>query len=77
MLIYDTENKRSLSSILIMLTPNEAHELSGSLKSINPKEGNHIHVDDEDFKIEITLAVYTPENLKFFSSDIREMLEKK
>jgi hypothetical protein len=75
MRIRDESTGRTLTSILIMLTPDEAHELTSKLRGLDPATGDHIHVSDEDFTREITIAVYTPENLRFFNKRVRQLLE--
>ena len=64
-----------ISSVLILLTPKEALELTGKVKSINSDIGNHIHVDNEEYTREITIAIYTPQNLSFFDDRIRKIIE--
>lgn len=77
MRIIDKENKKTLNSILIMLTPNEAAELIDYLQGIDPKIGDHLHIDDIDYKREITIAIYTDENQHFFSEEIRKIIADK
>jgi hypothetical protein len=74
MRILDLENDKVLTSVLIMLTPEEAHELLGSIRSIKPEIGDHIHVNDQNFLREITIAIYTPNNLKYFNERVREII---
>jgi hypothetical protein len=74
MRILDEDNDKIIENILIMLTPEEAHELSGSLNSINPDIGDHIHVADKNFSRQITIAIYTPNNLKYFNNRVKEMI---
>ena len=76
MRILDQTNNKVLTSVLIMLTPEEAHELSSSVRSINPEIGDHIHVDDFNFKRGLTIAIYTPTNLKFFNDRVRQIIEE-
>lgn len=74
MRIYDEKNKTPLRSILIMLTPSEIHELIGSLESLNLKN-DHIHVDDAEYKREITIGLYTPNNLHSFAPEVIKLLQ--
>lgn len=74
MRILDKSGK-SLNSILLMLTPEEAEELIGDLESLDPAVGNHSHINDINYTREITVAIYTPENLRFFSQDVRKAIE--
>lgn len=75
MRIYDDESKKSLGSILIMLTPGEVHELIGKLKSLD-LTNDHIHVDDENYKREITVGLYTPQNLQNFSDEVIRLIQE-
>lgn len=75
MRIYDEENEKSLTSILIMLTPSEVRELLGKLKSLDVTN-DHIHVDDEHYKREITLGLYTPQNIQNFSEKVKTLIQQ-
>jgi formylmethanofuran dehydrogenase subunit E-like metal-binding protein len=74
MRIIDKKNKKSLNSILIMLTPEEAIELASKVKSLDASSGNHIHVGDINFIREVTLAIYTKDNLDSFLPEIQNIL---
>jgi len=37
---------------------------------------HHAHLDDEDFTREVTLAVYTDQNLSEFDARSRDLIEK-
>jgi hypothetical protein len=69
MRIYDDVNKQALDDILIMLTPEEIQKLIDSLEN-QPENGAYILFNDEQQKREITIGVYTPENLHIFSSEV-------
>jgi hypothetical protein len=75
MRIINNKSKRSLDSILLMLTPSEAFELLSKLKSINPDTGDHFHVSDLEFCREITVSIYTDKNLHLFSDEIRKIIQ--
>ncbi|MBI9047077.1 MAG: hypothetical protein JEZ06_21505 [Anaerolineaceae bacterium] len=75
MRIIDDEKIVALDSILLMLTQTEASELVSKLKKIDPNKGDHIHVNDIDFAKEITIAIYTEDNLHYFSEDIQKIIE--
>jgi len=76
MRIIDQETRKTLSTVLIMLTPDEAFELWSSVKNIDSSKANHIHVDDADYKRELTVAIYTDNNLQFFSEEVRKVIEE-
>ena len=75
MRIYDEKNKKPLKLILIMQTPSEVHELIGSLQSLDIKN-EHIHVDDENYKREITIGLYTPQNLQNFNDEVIRLIQE-
>jgi hypothetical protein len=75
MQIINDKDLTTLSRILIMLTPSEASELASKIKSIDPNMGEHIHVDDQEYSREITIAVYTDQNLHYFTKEIRELIK--
>jgi hypothetical protein len=75
MRILDETTGQPLKSVLLMLTPFEAHELLCKLQQIDPVIGEHFHVNDENYTKEVTIAVYTPENLHFFSDRVRLLIE--
>jgi hypothetical protein len=75
MRIFDPKNKRALKKILIMLTPFEAQELMGTLESLN-ETNDHIHINDDQFMREITVGLYTQENLQNFSDEVIRLLQE-
>jgi hypothetical protein len=57
-----------------MLTPSEASELADKMKSLDAGSGDHIHVNDSEYEREITLAIYTDQNLHFFAQEIQDLI---
>jgi hypothetical protein len=76
MRIIDKENKKTLASVLLMLTPSEVSELISKLKTLDPAKGDHLHVDDLDYQREITIAIYTDQNLHFFTEEIARIIRE-
>lgn len=74
MRIYDEKNKKSLRTILILLTPNEIHELIGSLQLLDIKN-DHIHLDDENYTRMITVGLYTSQNLQNFNPEVIRLIQ--
>jgi hypothetical protein len=74
MRIIDEKSKKTITSITIMLTPVEASELIGKIGKIDVNSGDHIHVNDREYKREITIAIYTNDNQQYFSKEIIEIL---
>ncbi|MFO7908040.1 MAG: hypothetical protein ACQESR_22225 [Planctomycetota bacterium] len=69
------EKRATTNEVLLCLTPSEAKELSDTAGylALHP-ENHHAHVSSSDYRTEITVAVYTRENLHEFSEDLRELL---
>ena len=69
------KNNEVLDEILLCLTPAEARELADSASDLadHPKKRHH-HVSSGDFQTEITVAVFTNNNINEFHQDIRETL---
>lgn len=76
MRIMNDENGEELFGVLIMLTPSEAKQLVDLLRTISPESGEHIHVTDLNHSRELTIAIYTPENLHYYNEDVRRLIEK-
>ena len=76
MIILDEVKHEPLTGILLMLTPSEAKELLDKLETLSIESGEHIHIDDDNYSKELTIAIYTPENIKYFAKGIRELLEQ-
>ena len=76
MRIYDPKTKRVLENVTLFLTPEEAGELGQSALDLakSPKKHHH-HVSDAEFKREITIAVYTPENIAGFDAEARRIID--
>ena len=75
MRIYDDKNDRVLKSVTIYLTPNEGHQLADFTRDLyEHPEHHHAHVSSMDFSSEVTIAVYTRDNLEQFDAKSREML---
>jgi hypothetical protein len=76
MRIFDAETKLVLNGVLLMLTPEEASELWSKIKHMTPENGGHIHVNDAEYQREIIVAIYTKDNLHFFTKDIQKAIEE-
>jgi hypothetical protein len=74
--IFDKQNNRIIDSVTIYLTPSEAHQLGDFAKqlALHP-EDHHAHVTNLDSSVEITIAVYTPENIDQFYVKSRTILQ--
>jgi acyl-CoA reductase-like NAD-dependent aldehyde dehydrogenase len=74
MRIVDGETMKPLRSVTVLLTPEEAAELASKVKGLDAGMGAHIHVNDSDFKWEVTVSIYTPDNMQYFREDIRRII---
>jgi hypothetical protein len=65
MRLLNTEENNSLDSIFILLKRQEAIELIGALENLlESSDGfEHVHVNDEAYAHEITVALYDGDNL--------------
>lgn len=62
MRILSDDKDEAIKSVMLLLTIDEAKELKGSLDEllVSNLKNDHIHIDDEDYKHEITVALYEP-----------------
>ena len=72
--ILDKDKNELIDTLLLMLTPEEAKELSDLINSINPNNGDHIHVNNNDCTKEITVLIYTQDNLSYFNDDVTKII---
>ena len=75
MKIYDHENKKELESVTLFLTPDESLELASGAKDLseNPHK-HHLHISNKNYNREITVAVYTNENIGHFNEESRRII---
>jgi len=76
MRIYDPTTKRVLQTVTLFLTPGEAEELGQSALELarHPKNHHH-HVSDAECQREITVAVYTVDNVSEFDAESRTVID--
>lgn len=65
MRIYNADTDKKANKVTIYLTLNEAQEMRDSLEALlnDTKRFRHEHIPDQDFKREITICVYTEDDL--------------
>lgn len=75
MRIYDEEHERPLFRLTLFLTTNELRELAGYVEDLmkEPKT-QHVHLTDEDYRHEITVAVYDSKDLSSFDSKSKRII---
>lgn len=75
MRILDEQRDCSVAKATILLSRAEAEELRDSLESVLANgRGNHAHVPSEDFKKEITVAIYDEETIKTFNDRCQRLI---
>lgn len=75
--IYDPINEKSLESLTLYITIDEAKELYDDLaKLIADPIGNHTHINSSDYKKELTVCIYDPENMNLFNKATKNLLQK-
>jgi hypothetical protein len=76
MKIYDPISKQVLTQLMLYLTPAEAQELGQSVLDLakNPEKHHH-HVPASDFQQEITVSVYTADNISGFDAESRKIIQ--
>ncbi|MBI2743648.1 MAG: hypothetical protein HYX48_07000 [Chlamydiales bacterium] len=77
MRIYDLNSEKKFDKVTLYLTPEEARELKDSLELLlNNKAHHHEHIPDResDFKREITVCIYTEDNLSSFDERSRRLI---
>ncbi|MEO6696242.1 MAG: hypothetical protein ABIY50_11690 [Ignavibacteria bacterium] len=81
MRIYNRESDKTFDNIEIFFTPEEAAEVMNKLKWLidHPSDIDaDIDSDEVDgvYQKELTVSVYTKENLKYFDSRSRKVIEE-
>ena len=75
MRILDVDSDRAISNVCIYLTPSEATEMLGNLERlIGSPVTHHVHLNDQDYEREVTVAVYTGDNLNEFDERSRRLI---
>ncbi len=75
MKIYDPDTKRTLNNIILFLTEEEAAELGFSATDLfEHPEKQHHHINDANYKNEITISVYTEDNIDLFDEESKRVI---
>ena len=78
MRIYDSDADKKVDNVILYLTPNEAQEMKCSLEALinSDQKDAHEHIPDrkEDYKREITICIYTEDNLLNFDKRSRDLI---
>ncbi len=76
MRLLDEDRNQAVMGLTLLLTPAEARELASKLSGLLEADwdGNHFHVNDASYERELTVAIYTKENLTSFDDRSRELI---
>jgi hypothetical protein len=73
--IWDRGSKRQLDEVTLFLTPAEAKELADTAQQLAAQpETDHSHVLDSSLHRQITVAVYTPDNIAGYDQESRDII---
>jgi hypothetical protein len=78
MRIFDEDNKKSIKNVSIFLTKSEAQEIVDSLNDIIENfqhNADHAHINDIDYKREITVCVYDENDLSGFNKEAKKLIK--
>jgi len=77
MRILDNETGLALDSVTLYFTLPEAEEVMQTIAQLlaTPAE-HHAHINDHEYKREITIAIYTQTNLTEFDERSRRLIEE-
>jgi hypothetical protein len=77
MRLIDEVNNHALKQVTLFLTIEEASSLVKQVADllVKPKL-HHVHIEDDEFKREITVAIYTSSNMSQFDERSRKIIEK-
>jgi hypothetical protein len=77
MRIYNVDADKKVNKAILYLTPDEAQEMKDSLELlIGKKNHHHEHIPDrtDNFKREITICIYTKDNLATFDERSKKLI---
>ncbi|MDX6500663.1 MAG: hypothetical protein QOG23_3923 [Blastocatellia bacterium] len=77
MRILDNETGSALDSVTLYFTLPEAEEVIQTIAQLLATAAeHHAHINDHEYKREITIAIYTNENLVEFDERSRRLIEE-
>ena len=74
MRILDNETSRPLEDVTLYLTKAEAVQLAGYLQDLLASGEHHSHLNDDEYARQLTVAIYTDENLSEFDERSRRLI---
>ena len=76
MRILNEDSDQPIKSVLLLLTPQEARQIRNALEDLLADPDDcHVHIQDDVLRRQVTVAVYTPGNLKYFDSETIALIE--
>jgi hypothetical protein len=78
MRILDEKNDSSITNTVLMLTLAEARELRDGLDQLigsDLAQNLHIHIPDNEYEHEITVAIYSDRNIYGFNERIKSLIQ--
>ena len=74
MRILDNGSNRPLEEVTLYLTRAEAAQLAGYLQDMLTSGEHHSHLNDDEYARQMTVAIYTDENLNEFDERSRRLI---
>lgn len=75
MRLLDDDHDCAIKNLLLLLTPTEAHQLVGYLEDMFKNDRiTHAHIDDEDYKHELTIAFYDGQPVASYSERVNRLI---
>lgn len=77
MRMLDNETGNTLENVTLYLNPDDLRQMQHALNQLSddPSE-HHVHLNDESYQRELTVAVYTKDNLMSFDERSRKLLSE-
>jgi hypothetical protein len=73
--ILDEESDKKLDRVCVYLTKEEAVQLRGYLNQLLDNPGlHHSHLSSSDYRKEVTVCIYTNDNLSAFDERSRKLI---
>lgn len=75
MRFMNSSTRERLREVTVLLKRDEAQQLLVSLRDLlEGSAGHHVHVSDEEFRQELTLSIYSSQNLDSFDNVSRRII---
>lgn len=76
MRFLNQENGQSMNDILVLMTYQEACEIRDDLERLilSNKLNDHSHISDAEYKHELTLSIYSENNLDGYQENIKKLI---